>query len=676
MQTTRGPGPGNCRKYTLRFATVPILLTSLAIFGCTVGKPQVPRTNLTISIPVANDTTTIQDIVDNRSDFLSVGENGSIELNFATEFGEKNRREMGDRLSILPTPHSFRTPIGDIKLPGQNLPTISIGADLFSGQDSPSGPAFNQQVRMALSGFQSLTIREGSLTISLSNGWPWSLSNLRIVLVDAGHGNTEIGNIHIARLDAGGGQAVGILVLDGKNISSDLEIVLSGNAEKANNSGTEGSSTLDIGGRLSDLNATEATAIIPPLDFSGRQALELPDQHIEVDRATISQGELAFRVRNDMPLTIEFQIRLDDLKRPDGTANSLTIDRLEAGQEREVIFDLADSIFEPLDPLKLRVSFAGKTFPTNSPVRFRSSEGVRVTAETKAMVFNRVEGRLNRLPLPLNEESTEVDFPRGLDHIDLSRSTAAMYIKSGIGFRSEMELDIQGINKAGKEGRLIIAGSFERGDPNIPKDIIVVPDTRMLTDFLNLLPVKITVKPRVLVGDGVATEIIEPRHWVQLDSVVLKSEARFTVKAETQIQPEPIHRELKDERERIDSHLVSALVFITIENHTPLGVRIRLHAAARKEDVYANPQLTIPRQGDSALEVPAATVDADGRVIRSVIIKQIIAITGEELRVFTQEGGVFTGVLVKIDATQGDVELLASDFIKVQAATQITVELN
>ena len=675
MLTTRGSGWGKTPNGTSSNVTVPILFILLAMWGCTVGKPQVPSTNLTISIPVANDTTTLQDIVDERSEFLGATEDGGIELSFVTEFGEKDRREVGDRLSIAPVPNSYAIPIGDIKLPGQSLPSLSIGADFLSGRKVPSGQAFDIRFEVALFGFQSLTVKEGVLTLSLDNGLPSTLSSLSITLLDPGRGNAAIDGFDIGRLDPGG-QVVVTLVLDGKSISSDLLFALSGIVEDAEDSGTEGNPALDISGSLSDLIATEATAIIPPLEFSDHGVLDFQDDRIEVTTATIREGGLTFQVRNDLPLSMEFQIRLDDLVKPDGTACHLSIDRLEPGQNREVSFDLADYLLEPAHPLNLWLSFAGRTFPTNSPVSLSSRGEVRVTAATDSLVFSRVEGRLNRLPLRLNEDSTEVDFPRGLDNIEFDRSTAVMYIKSGIGFRSEMELDILGINKTGTEGLLTIAGTFGRGDPDHPKDMIVVPDSRSLTEFLNLLPAKIKVKPSVFVGDGVASEVIEPHHWVQLDSVVLKSDARFRVKAATQIQPEPIHRELKDERERIDSHLVSALVFITIENHTPLGVRIRLHASSRKGDVYTNPQLTIPRQGDSALEVPPAPVGSDGRVIRSVVNEHFISISGEELRVFTQEGGVFTGVLVEIDATRGDVELRASDFVAVQAATQITVELN
>ena len=43
---------------------------------------------------------------------------------------------------------------------------------------------------------------------------------------------------------------------------------------------------------------------------------------------------------------------------------------------------------------------------------------------------------------------------------------------------------------------------------------------------------------------------------------------------------------------------------------------------------------------------------------------------------FLEEGGVYTGVLIKIDGTDGDVELFGTDFIAVQAGAQIVVELN
>ena len=80
--------------------------------------------------------------------------------------------------------------------------------------------------------------------------------------------------------------------------------------------------------------------------------------------------------------------------------------------------------------------------------------------------------------------------------------------------------------------------------------------------------------------------------------------------------------------------------------------------------------------------VPAAPVDANGRVTQSRFEPPVgqsardVTMTSEEVLVFLQPGGVWTGVLVELDATGGIVELFASDFVKVQAAARVIMELN
>ena len=53
-----------------------------------------------------------------------------------------------------------------------------------------------------------------------------------------------------------------------------------------------------------------------------------------------------------------------------------------------------------------------------------------------------------------------------------------------------------------------------------------------------------------------------------------------------------------------------------------------------------------------------------------------LTMTSDEVLVFLQPGGVWTGVLVELDATGGIVELFATDFVKVQAAARVIMELN
>ena len=96
-------------------------------------------------------------------------------------------------------------------------------------------------------------------------------------------------------------------------------------------------------------------------------------------------------------------------------------------------------------------------------------------------------------------------------------------------------------------------------------------------------------------------------------------------------------------------------LFTKIVNRIPLGVHVSLRVAEQPDDVYTNPILKIPRDG--SFSVPAAPVDADGRVTESAFQTTNVEVTKDEFLVFLKEGGGFTGVLVEIDATGGDVEL-------------------
>ena len=268
-----------------------------------------------------------------------------------------------------------------------------------------------------------------------------------------------------------------------------------------------------------------------------------------------------------------------------------------------------------------------------------------------------------------------MDFPRGLNNIALGSSFITVFLTSAIGFRSELTLDIQGVNNAGQKGNFQEIETFQRGDPDFPTAVMVSSESEEFTAFLNLLPSHLTVTPGVLIGDGAETELIESDHWVQVDSVVFQSGSRFLIKADTRVEPDPVKRKIHSEevRQRIRSRLESARVFTTIENHTPLGVRVSLRIARRKEEVYLRPDLVFPQEG--AFAVRAAAVDGHGRVVSSVVSEKEIELAREEIEVFLDEEGVYTGALVEFEATAGEVELFGSDFVTIRSAAEIFIAI-
>ena len=105
---------------------VALILCVGVLQGCTMKKPVVPSTDFTVSLPVADETVTLEDLATDsarsKSAYLNVGEDRVVTLDFSASF--ERREEVGDRLRVRPTARSFSTPIGDIALPGQDRKSV------------------------------------------------------------------------------------------------------------------------------------------------------------------------------------------------------------------------------------------------------------------------------------------------------------------------------------------------------------------------------------------------------------------------------------------------------------------------------------------------------------------------------------------------------------------------
>ena len=181
-------------------AGVAAMLACVLAAGCAVEPPQVPELNLALRISVANDTTTIDEVARDRSEFLDISSDGRMALNFSTEFQATGRAEVGNRLQVTPQAQSFGTELGSIKIPGASLDVppvrIPVGAilpDIPAGVEFPPAPlpagvpavGFDDIVgNLNLSDVSLLVIEEGALTLTVQNGLPVPLG-LNLALKDA-----------------------------------------------------------------------------------------------------------------------------------------------------------------------------------------------------------------------------------------------------------------------------------------------------------------------------------------------------------------------------------------------------------------------------------------------------------------------------------------------------------
>ena len=651
----------------------------LALPGCTVKRPQVPILDLTVSISVADDTTTIRDVA-KRTEFLRIDSDGRLALDFTSEFD--GGTEVGDNLQVTPDQGTFHTRVGPILIPGQKLPLSEISLSSLLGKEIPetdsavplAGADFETEVGFTLETATSLTIEKGGLDLSIHSRLPMPVT-MRLVLLEAGTGGVAVEEIDLGNIAPGGSAAV-CFDLSGKRISGSLAFRLAGATDEAEVQ-VRGEHALEISGVLHDLTVSEATGLIPQQVLAGTQILEIADDRIRATRAVIREGAIALEVGNGTSVPMSATLTLDDLRASTGEVRTFTVDRLLPGEGKQVLFDLAGNEFAPLDPLSVRLSWEASTLATETEATIRSDDGLQVEARPGKILFSRLEGSLDRVELPMDTVTDTVDFPNGLNQVALNSTSLAVFATSAAAYSSELNLSITGTNRWGQSSTVLESEIFPPGNPNDPVSMVMERDSEDLISFMNLLPTEITIVPELFLGDGASLGAIEAEDWVRLDSLVFDVPARFRITGDTRIEPDPVHREFSDDewRRRIRSNLKSASVTTKIESHIPLGLTVSVQVGRTAEEVYRDPVLTIPTDG-TGFGVDAALVDDHGRVVATTRAEKVVELTAEDVLVFLEEGGVYSGVLVQIESTDGEVELFGSDFFTVQAGARINIEMN
>ena len=433
--------------------------------------------------------------------------------------------------------------------------------------------------------------------------------------------------------------------------------------------------------------APVSTALAVPIGsadstIAKTEVLALADDHIQIVHVVIAEGALTLKATNQTAIPLQVELVLDDVKRPDGAPHAFPIDALAPNESKVVSFDLAGSALAPQHPLELRFSYRVQ----GEFAKAAATDELLLEVETENLLLSRVEGVLDEVILPIAPVARTVDFPAGLDQIDFSSVALEVGLTSAVGFRSRIDLHIEGTNSHGERDSLVMSAVFQRGDPDHPVSLVLSLASEELNEFLDLLPTEVVVAPIVRIGDGESAEVIDASHWMQLDYVRFATQVHFQLAEDTRIESDPIFRRLWDDdiRGRIPSSLDSAAVITAIENHLPVGIRVSLSVAPRAEDVYgredlfigneANGYLRIPKQGPFAVD--AGEVGPDGRVVASAFSHQRVALSDEDVEVFLREDGVYTGMLVELDQTPSEVVMRGSDFIAVEAGAVIFMEFN
>lgn len=672
------------------------IVTSLLVLcvGCSLEEPSMPSWEVVLRIPVLDETKTMADISED-SDFLSVDTLGVVGLSIETEV---DRIEIGDHLSLDPESYIFETAVGDLAL---RNPTPLRTPDIFLEDFLPAEattalqaglsakiPPFPFQITRDLpdaDNFRTLTLISGFVRIKLQNDLVIPLVDpdrepnaLSAILIDDRSGE-PVAEMHFTEQIDPGDTAERTIDLSGRTLSGDLSIEIRGNTPGSGDRsvGAEAlESSFSVEASFRDIKVSEAEALIPSQSFEDEEVIAFPDS-VQVREAVIKSGGIAARVINDMPIGADLTVRFEEYR--DEQGRSLRVETTIPPKAEEALYIPLDGTTLQAETLgEFRVAWDVTTWDTGEEfVRVRDSDFVRVEVDQSQTVCSRITGVLGGLGVSIEHSEQEVDVPEGSIDVELATASATLDLFSGMDVPINLELSVTGINDDGEEVKMPILVSIQRGDPGAPvKSTTRLDQTNSnIVELLNMMPTRILVSGTARVGDGTYESVVSESDFLYGH---LTFEAALDMKiAETTIETDitDIGFEDDDARDKIRDHFMSAVMFVTVRNHLPIGTEVRIHIGRDSTMVTSDPDLMIPK--DVPLRIRSARVDPETGLVREVETSdQTFSLSEEDIGLLA-EYPLYSFARIRIPGTEGQfVKFLATDFVEIIASIEIGVRVN
>jgi hypothetical protein len=700
------------------------LVGLVLVAGCSVEKPKSPQFAVDFTIPLIDTTYTMADLIDENRDFLSAsGEIAFFDVETPPELGI-----IGDALRVKPLPQNDGTEVGPFALdsPGHRfsegfrLDVLAPGIAALEGQEVPVAPFAFDETHRDIAAYESFiaavlsdrTEKDGAtintITVSLINDLPVPLENVELALVAefAAEGVTgEIARFTFADPIPSRGEATQSLPIAGKRLSNTMNVIVAGGSP-----GSGGASVLinardsfRIAAEISPLEAIQADGQVPPFrrpEEGVQDAVMSYPNDISVTEAVVESGTLtavfgsAIRGLRGTRVFIGLPDFMDASGAP-LPGQTIVLDEQASGSAS---FDVTGSIFRPRPSVdapgegKQDIRFAWSiesdgSGRVNIPLESRSRFDVALDASE--LLFSRVEGRVNRLPVVVPPQQRTLDLPDRLSNLMFENATLTMDVRSGIGLTSIVDLSLTGINERGETRTIEARSPIPRGNPEAPVPASIV-FREGVVEFLNHLPQRIHTEGLLFVGDGSEESIVASDHFTEvmarlraaMDFSLEQSEFRIgDVLADPDHPQQPLRIELDEQtRELIKDNVGDGAIVVKFVNRFPVGTKVSARFSADPEQLFVDldrPELNLRPEVQTALiQIPAAGIDASGLVAAPTEGEDQVGIVKEDLDFFALNPVTFGAVRCIFDDTHGIVRVRTDHTLRFIAQLRLELLVN
>lgn len=661
------------RNLNVKLLALAAIFFHLVLSSCSIKEPAAPNWDITVAVPLMNRSIALSEIVED-TDLFATGDNGLLNIDFEEGF---DRYEVGDQLTVAELTESFASELGDFRVPSPGAQETSLNfgdiypaAIILHGQSAPVSSFSYETPEMILPSFEtifSVLVETGEIELTVVNRLPVPISEGLEARVLSAVTDEDVFTVVFDSEIGVGSSGTASTSLDGITIPADLKIVLNGSSP---GSGGEVVTIdafgdgLDVEALISDIIASEAQAVIEPLEFSGTDSLALGDSII-VRSGSISSGSIRIDFANDMPLDIGIDLALRDFYDIGGNPVVINLPLL-SGQNTSRVIDLSGYSFQPGENQEGSVThfdYVAQVAGSNGQmINLSREDAVDIDVNLTDFSFSEIRGIIDDISIKLEAREESIDMPDGIDSLQFEAARLELIINNGIGFKIIPDIKVTGYNEStGQSSEVHVVQQIAAASGNpVPTSIVLDKSNSNIVDFINIFPNKISISGDVRIGDGTIEAVIKNTDFIE-STVHVSAPLSLSFPAQT-IKTDVDTLEIESGvREELQDNVLEGKLYAQIANRIPLGVEVVLQMSGQDTSVFDNPQLVI---GPLNLD-PAGVVD--GRAETEMISEIEIDLSKEEIELFAKEE-VFLGLRVSLPSSNQEIiRVYGEDYLNVKA---------
>ncbi len=683
----------------------PFLILLLFCAGCSLKSPEAPSWQTQWNIPLVDRSYSVKEMVENE-DRVMFDADGRLGFHVEEEIAAA---AVGENFVLDDFEQTFEVALTDL-----SIPNMIVGYDHFSfaqlcseaagkeGQSVIIRPGAFQRVagiKHADDRFRSAVIETGRGRLRVYNRLPVALENVALQLRDGASGDILLSAPRVARINAYDSVLVS-LDLNAKRIPETNQWLISGSVTGSSGAAVpiRSDQSRELLTQIDEMRVSYLNAKLPSLALQEKESIELmPGLTLQVEELVFRQGKVAVTLDNHTPISAEtLSWKFQEIKNSGGdplhftiplTSYSRSVSRIDLRQFVARL-DLPANGAEQF----LNIDFDGVTRDLGDQLYVLDQKST-LTARVafSDLAIDHLSGRLQEQEVVLDTVFRSLSLPErfdDLDHVRFGDARLTLDIFNTIQSPLRFEGTLRAWNEQNQSVSFTINEQIQAGNGGEVRTRLPLftAQNSPIVQFMDIRPTQLAIAGRVLVGDGVTYSRINASDYLRA-RVALDVPARVSWTAKevhldtTQIQIKPAAAEgdFYDQGEivRISAdatdRLQGAVIQLKIDNHLPLGGALHLRLVDALARLYERPNVLL-----GPVQVPAAAVDATGRVTAARSVETTLELSEEELALFKNAGGdlkpVFIATELSLDSSNGqERQIFSEDYIKVQALLTLEV---